>query len=274
MYKFLRRYKVAVVVTILLLISLSIFIAFGGNTTLSGKPRSVLLKITSPIFETINSLFDNVTSIWDHYVYLKDLKEENEELKRLLRRISTKYDNLKTIYIETERNNQRLEETLGFTKKEPYKLLPARVIGTDSAPYSSVVTIDKGRENGVTEDLPVMSVSGIVGIILNVSDKSSTVILLNDKRSRIDVTLQENRTRGVLEGFTDGTIHLSFVDRKVKVKLGDVVVTSGMGNIFPKGLLVGKVSKVNKPKFGLFQEIIVTPKVNIKSVEEVLIIIR
>jgi len=274
MYKFLRRHKGTVLLVGLLFVSLFVFIAFGDNTTLSGKPRSVLLRITSPVFETINSIFDDVTSIWDHYIYLKDLKEENEELRKHLRRISTKYDNLKTLYIETERKNQRLEETLGFTKREPYRLLPARVIGTDSASYSSVVKIDKGRENGVTEDLSVMSVSGIVGIILNVSDKYSTVMLLNDKRSRIGVTLQENRTRGVLEGFADGTIHLSFVDRKVKVKSGDVVVTSGMENIFPKGLLVGKVSKVNKPKFGLFQEIIVTPKVNLRSVEEVLIIIR
>jgi rod shape-determining protein MreC len=113
-----------------------------------------------------------------------------------------------------------------------------------------------------------------VGIVLNVSDRSSTVMLLDDRRSRIDVTLQSDRTRGVLEGSTDGKIRLSFVDRKAKVKTGDVVVTSGMGNIFPKGLLVGRIAEAKRPKYGLFQEIVVQPKVNLKSVEEVLIIIE
>lgn len=274
MHKSLWRHKVALVTIALLIISLLVFIAFGDNTTLSGKSRGMLLKITSPVFELVTFLFDDAASLWHHYIYLKDLKEENEELKRLLARISSKYDNLKTLYIETEKKNQRLEEILGFTEVAPYKLLPARVIGSDPAPYSSAVTIDKGKDHGVVKDLPVMSVSGIVGIILTVSDKSSTVMLLNDRRSRIDVAFQENRFRGVLEGSADGIVHLSFVDRKVRVKSGDVVVTSGMGNIFPSGLLVGKITEVRRPKFGLFQEIVVTPNVNPKGVEEVLVIIR
>ncbi len=274
MYKFLRRHKGALICTALLIASLFIFIAFGHNTTFAGKSRGAFLEITSPVFELVDSLFDKAVSIWDRYIYLKDLKEENEELKKHLGRISSKYDNLKTLYIETEKKNQRLEEMLGFTMTAPYTLLPARVIGSDPAPYSSAIIIDKGKENGVLQDLPVMSISGIVGIVLNVSDRSSTVMLLDDRRSRIAVTLQGDRTRGVLEGSTDGTVHLSFVDRKAKVKTGDVVVTSGMGSIFPKGLLVGRIAEAKRPKYGLFQDIVVAPKVNLKSVEEVLIIIK
>ena len=260
--------------TSLLIASLITFIAFGDKAAFAGKSRGAFLEITSPVFELVNSLFDKTASVWDHYIYLKDLKEENEELKKHLGRISSKYDNLKTLYIETEKKNQRLEEMLGFTMTTPYTLLPARVIGSDPAPYSSAIIIDKGKENGVLQDLPVMSVSGIVGIVLNVSDRSSTVMLLDDRRSRIAVTLQGDRTRGVLEGSTDGTVNLSFVDRKVKVKKGDVVVTSGMGNIFPKGLLVGRIAEAKRPKYGLFQDIVVAPKVNLESVEEVLIIIK
>ncbi|MBN1574111.1 MAG: rod shape-determining protein MreC [Deltaproteobacteria bacterium] len=274
MYKFLRRHRVALICIALLIASFFVFIAFGHNTSHAGKSRGLFLEITSPVFELIGSFFHKVGSVWDHYIHLKDLKEENEELKKHLERISSKYDNLKTLYIETEKNNRRLEEMLGFTMIAPYTLLPARVIGSDPAPYSSAIIIDKGKENGVVRDLPVMSVSGIVGIVLNVSDKSSTVMLLNDRRSRIAVTLQDDRTRGVLEGYADGTIHLSFVDRKNVVEPGDVVVTSGMENIFPKGLLVGRIAEAKRPKYGLFQDIVVAPKVDLKSVEEVLIIIR
>jgi rod shape-determining protein MreC len=274
MHKYLRRHKGTLIGITLLIASLIIFIAFGDDTTLAGRSRGGLLKITSPIFELATSFFNDAASLWTHYIFLKDLKEENEELKRLLARISSKYDNLKTLYIETEKKNQRLEEILGFTEVAPYKLLPARVIGSDPAPYSSAVIIDKGKDDGVVDDLPVISVSGIVGIILTVSDRSSTVMLLNDRRSRIDVASQEGRFRGVLEGSADDIVLLSFVDRKVRVKRGDVIVTSGMGNIFPKGLMVGKIIEVRRPKSGLFQEIVVTPNVNLEDVEEVLIIIK
>jgi rod shape-determining protein MreC len=274
MLSFLRRNKGALAGAVIFVSSILLI----GYPTLDGAVsewgRQAMLGLISPIQGIVSSAADKIRDVWDQYIFLRDMKEENEDLRRLVGEISTKYDNLKTLYIETEKKNRRLEEILGFSERAPYTLMPARVIGRDPSILSRTIVIDKGSTDGVAANMPVISPNGIVGLVLAVSRNSSRVMLINDKNSRIDVLIQENREIGILEGSTDGSVRLSYIDSKVPVRTGDLVVTAGVDDNFPKGLPVGEVVEVTRPVSELFQMIVVSPKTDLGNLEEVLLIVR
>jgi len=274
MLSFIRRNKGAFAGAAIFIASILLIVYPSLGGTFPERGREVLLDLFSPVQGIIFSAVDKVRGVWDHYIFLRDTKEENEDLKRLVGEISAKYDNLKTLYIETEKKNRRLEEILGFSEEVPYTLLPARVVGRDPSILSSTIIIDKGSGDGVRPNMPAISPNGIVGLVLTVSENSSRVMLINDKNSRIDVLIQGNREIGILEGSSDGTVRLSYIDRKVPVRVGDSVVTAGMGDAFPKGLPVGEVLEVTKQPSEMFQIIVVGPKTDLGNLEEVLLIVR
>ena len=236
--------------------------------------RGVVLTVFSPVQMLLISVYQDTVGVWERYVYLVGVEEENEQLRSSLQKISSKYENLKILYVETEKKNQRLENILDFTHETSYTLIPARVIGGDPQPFSGSIVVDKGTASGVSVDMPVISTDGVVGIVISVSTRSSRIVLLNDKNCRVDVIVQDDRARGILEGAADGSLKLSYVDRQADVIEGDIIVTSGMGGIFPKGLLVGEVAAVTVPPYGLFQEIVIEPRAKLSSLEEVLIVVR
>jgi len=274
MLSFLRRNKGALAGAIIFISSILLIGYPALDSSAAEWGRQGLLDLFSPIQGIISSAFDTLEDVRDRYVFLRDMKEENEDLRRLVGGISTKYDNLKTLYIETEKKNKRLEEILGFSEKAPYTLMPARVVGRDPSMLSKTIVIDKGFDDGVAPNMPVISPDGIVGLVLTVSRSSSRIMLISDKNSRIDALIQENREIGILEGAADGSIRLSYIDSTVMVRTGDLVVTAGVGNTFPKGLPVGGVVETTKPVSGLFQIIVVSPKADLENLEEVLLIVR
>jgi rod shape-determining protein MreC len=272
--RYLSRHKGVIVGLILLLVSSIFIVTNKADGTASARVRKVFLTVLSPVQMLFKSAANDMVLLWDHYIYLKDKSYENMELKRLLEKADSEYKSLETLYAEVENKNKRLEEILGFSEEVPFDFVPARVIGMDPSIYSDTIIIDKGEKDSITSDMPVVSVSGIVGIVLIVSEDSSRVMLINNKNCRVDVMVQDNRARGILEGSAGGVVRLSYVDKNEDVSPGDVVVTSGMDGFFPKGMPVGEVLDVKKPDYGIFQEIIVTPSAKLKNLEEVLIIVK
>jgi rod shape-determining protein MreC len=274
LFSFVRRHKWVLIGT---LVFISAIVLMGQPVTpgsLFERPREVMLDFFSPVQDFVTFLAQSVHSVWDRYLALRDMKEENQDLRRLVGELSAKYDNLKTLYIETDKKNKRLEDILGFVEESSYELIPARVIGRDASIVAGAIIIDRGFSDGIKQNMPVITPRGVVGLVLTVSKNSSRVMLISDKNSSIDVILQENRTMGILEGSVDGTINLIYVDRKVPVKTGEVLVTAGLGGIFPKGLLVGEVSEVKKYASDMFARITVRPTADLGSLEEVLIIVK
>jgi len=274
MRRYVNKHRVAVVGIVFLILTALILIAPDRGGGVLSEARRVLLTISSPVQRLLVSVYQDVVGVWDGYIYLVGVEEENEQLRSSLEKISSKYENLKVLYVETEKKNQRLENILDFTHEVPYDLIPARVIGRDAQSFSSSIVVDKGTTSGVSVDMPVISTDGVVGIVISASTRSSRIVLLNDKNCRIDVIVQDDRTRGILEGAVDGSLKLSYVDRKIEITEGDIIVTSGMGGTFPKGLVVGEVAEVAVPPYGLFQEIVVDPRAKLSALEEVFIIIR
>jgi rod shape-determining protein MreC len=214
-------------------------------------------------------MINGASDIWGRYLYLIDTVEDNRQLieeNRTLRAVLTES-------AEVRLENERLRLLLDFKEAQEIATLPAMVVAEDASSWFRTVTIDKGSDQGVTEGLPVVVAEGVVGRVVRSSPRYSRVLLITDASSAVASLLQNNRARGVCRGQGEQLV-FDFVLRQEEVKIGDRVVTSGMGGVFPKGLVLGKVKSVDRQEFGLFQEIEVSPSVDFSHLEEVLVLLR
>jgi rod shape-determining protein MreC len=231
--------------------------------------ESLVLRVTGPVQSVLSLTIESVADTWEHYLYLVDTAEDNRllvEENRNLRAVLTQSD-------EVRLENERLRLLLDFKEAQDIETLPARVVAEDASSWFRTVMIDKGSEHGVAEGLPVVVAEGVVGRVVRSSPRFAKVLLITDASSAIASLLQKNRARGISRGQGD-ELAFNFVLRQADVKLGDRVVTSGMGGVFPKGLVVGNVKSVDRQEFGLFQTIKVSPSVDFSHLEEVLVLLR
>jgi len=231
--------------------------------------ESVVLRATGPVQAGFNRIINGSADIWGHYLYLIDTAEDNQQLieeNRTLLAVLTQSD-------EVRLENKRLRLLLDFKEAEKIATLPARVIAEDASSWFRTVMIDKGNEQGVTEGMPVVVAEGVVGRVVRSSPNFARVLLITDASSAVASLLQNNRARGICRGQGEQLV-FDFVLRQEEVQIGDRVVTSGMGGIFPKGLVVGHVKSVDRQEFGLFQAIEVAPTVDFSHLEEVLVMLR
>lgn len=231
--------------------------------------EGLILSMTGPVQAGFDSLIEGAAGTWNHYLYLVDTVDDNLLLMEENRALKAELTRSDEIRLE----NQRLRLLLDFKEAQEMATLPARVIAEDASSWFRTVTIDKGSEDGVTEGLPVVVAEGVVGRVVRSSGRYSRVLLITDASSAVATLLQDNRARGVCRGQGD-LLTFDFVLRQEEVAPGDRVVTSGMGGVFPKGLVVGTVESVDRQEFGLFQTIVITPSVDFSHLEEVLVLLR
>lgn len=231
--------------------------------------ESIVLTVTGPVQAGLSSTITNVADVWGHYLYLVDTAEENRQLVEENRNLSS----LLTQSDEVRLENARLRLLLDFKETQEIETLPAKVVAEDASSWFRTVTIDKGSDHGVTEGLPVVVAEGVAGRVVRSSPRFAKVLLITDASSAIASLLQTNRARGVCRGAGE-KLTFDFVLRQEEIKVGDRVVTSGMGGVFPKGLVIGYVKSVDRMEFGLFQTISVAPAVDFSHLEEVLVLLR
>ncbi len=232
-------------------------------------PANIAISFTGPFQEIATRAIRFTSGIWHHYFYLVTVAQTNDRLEAALRG-ATQFRNQ---CMELALSNQRLRHLLNFKEKNPRPLLAAEVIGRDPSPWFKSVTIDKGTSEGVTAGAPVVMADGIVGMVTDASNHYAKVLLIIDQNSAVDVLLQENRARGVSKGASVDECRLDYVLRKYKIAAGDIVVSSGLDGVFPKGLRVGSVEKVVKRNAGVFQKVYVKPFVDFDKLEEVMVVL-
>lgn len=244
------------------------------SVSLRGKEETnflerLVLTVTGPAQSGLTSMINGTADIWEHYLFLVDTAAENEALvaeNRTLKELLTQSD-------EVRLENQRLRRLLDFKESQEIETLPARVVAEDASSWFRTIMIDKGEEHGVSEGLPVVVAEGVVGRVVRSSSRFARVLLVTDASSAVASLLQGNRARGVCRGEGE-RLSFDFVLRQEEVRVGDRIVTSGMGGVFPKGLVVGSVKTVDRMEFGLFQSITVSPAVDFSHLEEVLVLLR
>jgi len=207
--------------------------------------------------------------VWHNYFYLRGVRAENRNLKQQIERMS-----LEQVRMSQDADQaRRLQALLAFKEQFISRTMAAQVIGSSGSELSRSVYIDKGESDGIKPDMAVITAEGIVGKVLRVYRSTSQVLLIDDQTSGVGAILDKTRLQGILRGTPAGEVVLEKVMSDEAVPAGEMVLTSGGDGIFPKGLLVGRVTKV-APGNELFLNIRVRPAADLSKLEEVLVVTR
>ena len=243
--------------------------------SITSKSRSTLsagrvgLSFVAPFQEIVSRSVRFARGVWKHYFLLVSVAQENEILKKMLNE-SIGNNNQ---WHEIELANTRLRNLLNFQKTPNNQVLAAEVIGKDPSGWFKTVIIDKGKAEGLQKGLPVVLPQGVVGQVIEVSSHYSKVMLIIDRNSAVDALVQRSRARGIIKGSSADQCRFEFVLRKHDVQIGDTVIASGLDGVYPKGLLIGRVSDLGGRKSDIFYDIAVAPFVDYETLEEVLVIL-
>ena len=232
-----------------------------------------IVRVSFPVQYVAEWAADAASSVIEEYVYLVDVRADNDHLRaendRLLRE-------MRALRADSQRITQ-LEDLLALRERMATETRSARVIAKDISPSFRVVrlAVDEGSQAGIRAGMPVVSNEGLVGQIRRVSNRVADVLLTIDPESRVDVVVGDTRARGRLEGLGERgryRCRIQFDRVEDEVEVGDEVYTSGLGKKFPPSILIGYVSKIVDQEFGLHQEGEVTPAVDFTRLDEVLIL--
>ena len=261
---------VIVGIIILIAVNVTVISIFSKRRYSSPRPGKIALFIVSPFQDAVTTTLRFVRGVWSHYFFLVSAARENDHLKRKLSlEIQRNKQNA-----EVELSNARLRKLLNFQRNVTDRVLAAEVIGKDPSPWFKTVIIDKGGTDGIVKGLPVVLPKGVAGQIIEVSARHSKVLLIIDPNSAVDALVQRTRSRGLVKGSSGGRCMFQYVLRKHEIRVGDIVVSSGLDGVYPKGIQIGNVSGVVRRNAGIFQEVAVTPNVDFEKLEEVLIILN
>ncbi len=227
------------------------------------------VQLVAPFQGAVTGTIRFCRDIWHHYFYLVGASMENDALQHMLAEARHR-DHL---YEEIERSNTRLRSLLSFQKATRQEVLAAEVIGQNPSPWYRTVVIDKGDDDGVRKGMPVVVHEGIVGQVMSTGAGYAKVLLITDQNNAVDALVERSRARGIVSGNPDGICYFRYVLRKSDVKAGDLLISSGLDGVFPKGLRIGSVSSVVRRTSGIFQDVTVTPYVDFEKLEEVLVLV-
>lgn len=231
--------------------------------------ESLVLWVFSPIQTLFNQTISSISNVFDHYLFIVNVSQENEILKDQINQLAGKINEL----TEKLKQQERVAKLIPEDVSPRNKAVIATVIGRDATQWSKVVFIDKGTGDGVDENLAVVTHAGVIGHIIESAASTSKVLLITDSRSAVDSLFQETRTTGVVVGTGEKVTEMKYVPLNAEVKVGDAVLSSGLGGTFPKGLKIGTVIKITKRKHGLFQDLDILPSADFSRLEEVMVLL-
>ena len=250
---------------LLIIISL-IFITYQSNRS-SFQPLKFFTNIFNKFHEIKHSAKDSITAPFKRML-LRD--EENKKLQAEIARLRTEQQRYQEAFFE----NRRLKNLLSLKEKEPRYVTSARIIAKSTDQWSNMLILDKGSSDGVKKDMTVITPLGLVGKISHATNSYSYLLLLTDINFSSAARIQKSRVEGVLSGQGLNKCVLKYIPYEEHVGIGDIVITSGLDRLFPKGIPIGYISKVNKVGTAPLQHIEVVPFEDTAKIEEVAIIQR
>ncbi|NPV09663.1 MAG: rod shape-determining protein MreC [Anaerolineae bacterium] len=223
----------------------------------------------------VSSLVRNVGNARVFFQDLEQLRQENELLKRRAEELTVQLVALQEVVAE----NELLRTELGFVRSQRSLRVmganvEARVAGREPGNLIRALLISTGADGGLLPDMPVITGRGLVGRVVEVAGHSAQVLLINDARSAVAALVQRTRASGIVKGQLDGSIVMEGIDCDADVQVGDVVLTSGLGDVFPKGIVIGQVSEVIRSDTAMFQKAVISPSVDLSDLEVVVVILE
>ena len=219
--------------------------------------RTVMLTVLTPV----QQVFSFIPSFFN-------LRQENHLLREELVQLQLQNADLR----ESTHENQRLRQLLGFKRRRNFTYLPAEVIAHDAGRVQNGIVIDIGMRDGVREYMAVVTSEGLAGRVIETGPMSSIVQLLTDRSCRISSIVERSRVKGTISGRLYDGLDLR-LPLRADIRMGDSVVSSGLGGTFPPGLLVGRVQGVRIEESGIFKQVAISPTVDFNRLEEVFVIV-
>ncbi len=266
--------KQKIIAVLALVILLLTMVYYTGDLRSRYTPvEDLTLAVISPVQGFFSRLGHSVLGPFRGFFEYRELLKENERLKREL----AVRNNVRYQLLELQKENYRLREMLGFKERTEYTLLPAEVIARDPSYWFETITINKGYADGVQKDMAVVTSEGLVGSISYVSRNSARVLLLTDSRRAVSALVQRSRdpgSVGIVEGYPEkkGYLRIINLPPESNIQPGDTLISSGLGGVFPKGLVIGHIIEIDVDQYGLLQQALVNPAVNFNRLEEVFIV--
>ena len=213
------------------------------------------------------AMIDGVRGMWSGYVALQQVQEENATLKQELQTMQIR---LQQERAEAQRTDN-LRQLLELRDRANLDTVAAEVIAGAASIDFRTVTIDKGSSDHLATDMAVISPAGVVGRVILPTPRASKVQLLIDRNAAAGALIERTRVQGVVVGIGDGMMRMQYVPGTADVKTGDLVVTSGIDGIYPKGFVIGMIDHADRG-VGAYHEIVIRPAVDFSRLEEVLIV--
>jgi rod shape-determining protein MreC len=263
-----NRYRFYLLAMILLLATLILYSYNIRQKSVTTFFERAVLSVAAPFQLGIDGTANAVVGLWRDYLWLIDTRQRNLVLEKENREMRARLNQINEVTLQ----NQRLRKLLAFVDDLDRAALPAQVIGEDVTPWARTIVIDKGSRSGLRQGLPVVASDGVVGRVIKTSSYSSRVLLITDPSSAVAALVQDTRSRGILRGHGE-RLSVEYMEHDATLQPGDLLVTSGMGGIFPKGLPLARVVFASQDHFDLFQRIEAVPTADFSRLEEVLVIL-
>ena len=251
----------------ILFLALLLFLPRQSQEWLShvGGPLVGILEVP---LHAVASLQDSISEIWNRYIALTNVWEENQHLRQEIQRLQGEQNLLREQTIIAT----QFQQLLAYQETAPIVTLPARIIGRNVSNWYRAVIINKGDRDGIQPEMGVITDAGVVGRIIRANPTTAIVLLLSDPNVAITGMIQNTRDEGIIQGTPQGTIQMKYLPPLSPVQPGDPVVTSGLTGDFPRGLQIGRIQQVTKADTDLFQSGEIDPIVDYSKLEGVLVI--
>lgn len=246
-----------------LLVSFVVVVFASSTGGRFGVFHQLTLETLGPLQGFFTKVSLSTTKLKNKYIALLNLREENEQLRLELAKVREQLDEYSAAYSR----NRFLETALEFKQQNSFPKRMARVVGKDPSFWFQTLIVDRGENDGVVTGMVARTSQGVVGQVVQVSDNYSKILLANAPSSAIDAIVQNSRVRGILKGAGEQGYILHYVLKNAEVKVGDKIVTAGIGGVFPSGITLGTVSKVQAKRRGMFLNIKVEPAVDFARLE-------
>ncbi len=248
---------------------LGYFLSFGPNTT--QKFKAGVYQLLAPFLTSGSGLRKQITSVRTGLKSLDQLEHENAALQVENRELRATNQSLRDV----EHEVNRLRHALNYRERSVFKLIAAEIVARDSSTWWRTVTINRGRRDGIETDMPVVTDEGLIGKTTSVSDVISVVLLVSDENCRVAASVEGSREQGIVAGerVTTGLtplLDLNFLSKQADLKPGQKVYTSGVGGVFPSGLLIGVVKSYRVRE--LDGQAQLTPAVDLSHLEDVFVV--
>ncbi|HTY16786.1 MAG TPA: rod shape-determining protein MreC [Myxococcota bacterium] len=229
----------------------------------------LLLEVTAPVQQALAFPVELARGGWGRYVALLDVREENEQLHSRVAALEEENLQFREALVESGRLRRIAEMREGFE----VPMRPGQVVGQDVSPWFHSVLIDRGRAEGVHSGMPVVTDQGVVGLVTATAPNASRTLLVLDAQSAVDGIVQRSRARGIVRGQGTDRLAFEFFVRGDDVQVGDVVITSGFGGVYPKGLRLGEVVEVHNEPTRLLHQAVLRPSVDFGRLEQVFVML-